>query len=81
MLIARHAPYSAKLRRSGMGGFAGVMPPRWGLERFWGAVSYKHGAPLGLALAHRPRGDNLTRPSQREVQVQQSMKELEGMLS
>ena len=80
MLIARHAPYSAKLRRSGMGGFAGVMPPRWGLERFWGAVSYKHVAPLGLAPAPRPPGEILKNLAALEKEITTGMKELEGML-
>ena len=57
MFMARPAPCSPKLRRSGMCGFNGDMPPRWGLEGLVGVAFYKHVAPLGLA--HRPPGEIL----------------------
>ena len=56
------------------------MPPRWGLERFWGAVSYKHVAPLGLAPAPRPPGEILKNLAALEKEITTGMKELEGML-
>ena len=59
MFIGWPAPYSVKLHRSGMGGFNGDMPPRWGLKWFLGIGFYKHVAPLGLAVAHRPPGEIL----------------------
>jgi hypothetical protein len=67
MFIGRATPNRVKLRRSGMCGNKGVMSPRWG----WGFVGvgcYKHAAPLGLTVAKL------------ETEIQQGMKELEGML-
>ena len=78
MFIARHVPYYAKLRRSGMCGFNDDMPPRWGLKCFGDAVGYKHVAPLGLTLI--PPGEILASLANIEAEIQQGMKELEGML-
>ena len=78
MFIARHAPCSIKLRRSGMCGMDGNMSPRWGLGCFFRVGFYKHAAPTGLA--HRPPGEILKALGQLEMEIQQGMKELEGML-
>ena len=78
MFIARPAPCSTKLRRSGMGGCSDAMPPRWGLEWFWGIGFYKPVAPLGLA--HRPPGEILKSLAALEKEVTTGMKELEDML-
>ena len=80
MFIARDVPNHTKLRRRGMGGFNGDMPPRWGLECFLDGDGYKHVAPTGLGLAHRPPGEILKALGQLEAEIQQGMKELEGML-
>ena len=80
MFIARPAPCSVKLRRSGMCGCSGDMPPRWGLEWFWGVTFYKHVAPLGLGFAHRPPGEILKSLAALEKEITTGMKELEAML-
>jgi hypothetical protein len=63
-----------------MSGAGAAMPPRWGLEWFLGVAFYKHVAPLGLGFAHRPPGEILKVLGQLEAEIQQGMKELEGML-
>ena len=78
MFIARNVPNHSKLRRSGMCGRNGDMPPRWGLDCFLGVGFYKHVAPTGLA--HRPPGEILKALGQLEAEIQQGMEELEGML-
>ena len=71
MFIARPAHDCFKLRRSGMS-------PRWGLDCFGDGVGYKHVAPLGLM--HRLPGEILKSLAKLETEIQQGMKELEGML-
>lgn len=78
MFVARHVSHSAKLRRSGICVTDGHMPPRWGWECSWDAGFYKDAAPTGLA--HRPPGEILKALGQLEAEIQQGMKELEGML-
>jgi hypothetical protein len=56
----------------------GNMPPLRGWELFCDAGFYKDAAPMGLA--HRPPGEILKAPGQLEAEIQQGMKELEGML-
>ena len=63
-----------------MCGRNGDMPPRWGLECFLGIGFYKPVAPLGLGFAHRPPGEILKSLGQLEAEIQQGMKEMEGML-
>jgi len=54
------------------------MSPRWGWGFILDAGFYKDAAPTGLA--HRPPGEILKALGQLEAKIQQSMKELEGML-
>ena len=77
IFVVRHAIVCRKLRRSGICGMDGNMPPRWGWELFLDAGFYKDAAPTGLA--NRP-GEILKALGQLEAEIQQGMKELEGML-
>jgi type I restriction enzyme M protein len=56
----------------------GNMPPRWGWELFLDAGFYKDAA--STRLPHRPPGEILKALGQLEAEIQQGMKELEGML-
>ncbi len=78
IFVVRHVIAWHKLRRSDICGMDGNMPPRWGWGLFLDAGFYKDAAPTGLA--HRPPGEILKALGQLEAEIQQGMKELEGML-
>ena len=78
IFVARHVIHSVKLRRSGICGWTADISPRWGWELFLDAGFYKDAASTGLA--HRPPGEILKALGQLEAEIQQGMKELEGML-
>ena len=77
IFVVRHPIVCPKLRRSGIGG---MMSPLRGSELFWDAGFYKDAAPTGLRQAHRPPVEILKALGQLEAEIQQGMKELEGML-
>ena len=70
MFVARHAVVCPKLRRREY-----VAPP--GLGIIFGG-RFQRCRPYGLA--HRPPGEILKALGQLEAEIQQGMKELEGML-
>jgi hypothetical protein len=78
IFVARHVLFCPKLRRSGICGKDENMSPRRGLGFFWDAGFYKGAAPTGLV--RRPPGEILKALGQLEAEIQQGMKELEGML-
>lgn len=75
IFVVRRTIVCSKLRRSGIGG---MMSPLRGLDCFGNADFYKDVA--STRLAHRPPGEILKSLGQLEAEIQQGMKELEGML-
>ena len=75
IFVVRRTIVCPKLRRSGIGR---MMSPLWGLDCFGNVGFYKDAA--STRLTHRPPREILKALGQLEAEIQQGMKELEGML-